>query len=118
MALVLFFLFLQMFWQLYFIIFIDYTYVDFCIICFRLKQALAEVYPLLTDEEKRRNKRGDSRMYVCSKHPSYVQLCDMYRLGMDEYTEVIFFFFFFFKKRKILSVFTVVVYSCKYFLIK
>ncbi|XP_066939029.1 5'-3' exoribonuclease 2 homolog isoform X2 [Macrobrachium rosenbergii] len=54
----------------------------------RLKRALEEVYPLLTDEETRRNKRGDARLYVSCKHSAYTQLCDMYRMGMNFDTEV------------------------------
>ncbi|XP_064112535.1 5'-3' exoribonuclease 2 homolog [Macrobrachium nipponense] len=54
----------------------------------RLKRALEEVYPLLSDEEIRRNKRGDARMYVSCKHAAYTQLCDMYRMGMNFDTEV------------------------------
>ncbi|XP_045585017.2 5'-3' exoribonuclease 2 homolog isoform X1 [Procambarus clarkii] len=54
----------------------------------RLKKALDTVYDLLTEEEKRRNKRGDSRMYISVKHEAYSQLTDMYRIGMNVETEV------------------------------
>lgn len=47
------------------------------------------MYPLLTAEEKRRNKRGDDRLYVSVKHDAFSELTDLYRLGMDQYTEVI-----------------------------
>lgn len=55
----------------------------------RLKKALKIVYPLLTTEERRRNKRGNDRLYVSVKHSAYCQLVDLYRLGMDKDTEVI-----------------------------
>ncbi|XP_071544805.1 5'-3' exoribonuclease 2 homolog isoform X2 [Panulirus ornatus] len=54
----------------------------------RLKKALESVYPLLTPEEVRRNKRGDDRLYVSIKHEAYSQLSDMYRMGMNMETEV------------------------------
>nr|XP_053647006.1 5'-3' exoribonuclease 2 homolog [Cherax quadricarinatus] len=54
----------------------------------RLKKALSKVYDLLTPEEKRRNTRGDSRMYISVKHEAFSQLSDMYRMGMNLNTTV------------------------------
>lgn len=54
----------------------------------RLKNALEEVYDQLTPEEIRRNQRGDDRLYISVKHPSYTSLLDLYRLGMSKENEV------------------------------
>ena len=42
----------------------------------RLKRALESVYPLLTAEEKRRNMRGDDRLYVRENHRGFNLLRD------------------------------------------
>lgn len=54
----------------------------------RLKNALDDVYDQLTPEEMRRNQRGDDRLYVSVKHPSYTSMVDLYRMGMDRHNEV------------------------------
>ncbi|XP_076057715.1 5'-3' exoribonuclease 2 Rat1 [Oratosquilla oratoria] len=54
----------------------------------RLKRELKKLECDLTDEEQRRNVRGDDRLYVERSHKAYSQLLDLYRLGMDKDTEV------------------------------
>ena len=44
----------------------------------RLKRALESVYPLLTAEEKRRNMRGDDRLYVRENHRGFNLLRAIY----------------------------------------
>lgn len=55
----------------------------------RLKRALKKVYDQLTEEEVRRNVRGDDRLYVGPKHPAHKELADMYRMGMSYDNEVL-----------------------------
>lgn len=51
---------------------------------------MKKVYDKLTDEEIRRNVRGDDRLYVGPKHPAHKELTDMYRMGMSYDNEVLF----------------------------
>ena len=44
----------------------------------RLKAALKSVYHLLTEDEKRRNVRGDDRLFLGSRHPGYPVLREIY----------------------------------------
>ena len=48
----------------------------------RLKRALESVYPLLTAEEKRRNMRGDDRLYVRENHRGFNLLRAIYTDGL------------------------------------
>ena len=54
----------------------------------RLKRALQPVYPLLTAEEKRRNMRGDDRLYVRENHKGYNLLRAIYTDGFESDTEI------------------------------
>ena len=54
----------------------------------RLKLALINVQDKLTREEKRRNVKKDTRLYMSCHHKAYQQLRDLYRMGMDYDTEV------------------------------
>merc|ERR1719188_1084151 len=54
----------------------------------RLHRALQPVYPLLTAEEKRRNMRGDDRLYVRENHKGYNLLRAIYTDGFESDTEI------------------------------
>lgn len=54
----------------------------------RLKRALESVYPMLTAEEKRRNMRGDDRMYVRENHRGFNLLRAIYTDGFEKDTEI------------------------------
>ena len=44
----------------------------------RLKSALQPVYDLLTEDEKKRNSRGDDRLYVRNSHKGFALLNSIY----------------------------------------
>ena len=54
----------------------------------RLKRALQSVYPLITAEEKRRNERGDDRMYVRENHKGFNLLRAIYTDDFEKDTEI------------------------------
>ncbi|RZF36370.1 hypothetical protein LSTR_LSTR002966 [Laodelphax striatellus] len=45
----------------------------------RLRHALKDYYPLLTDAERKRNQLGDDRLYIGDQHPSYSFLAGLYK---------------------------------------
>ncbi|XP_057679202.1 5'-3' exoribonuclease 2 [Corythoichthys intestinalis] len=54
----------------------------------RLRAALAEVYPDLTDDEVRRNSLGSDLVFVGKSHPMSDFVRELYRAGSQEPTEV------------------------------
>ncbi|XP_075222550.1 5'-3' exoribonuclease 2 Rat1 isoform X2 [Lycorma delicatula] len=53
----------------------------------RLWKALAPYYPLLTDAEKKRNVRGDDRLYIGKEHESYTFIIALYKNPSNYDTE-------------------------------
>ncbi|KAF0307470.1 5'-3' exoribonuclease 2 [Amphibalanus amphitrite] len=49
----------------------------------RLKAALKSVYHMLTEDEKRRNVRGDDRLFIGSRHPGYAVMQEMYKSNVE-----------------------------------
>lgn len=49
----------------------------------RLWKALEEYYPLLTPAERKRNVRGDNRLYISAKHSSVKLLSGLYENAVD-----------------------------------
>lgn len=52
----------------------------------RLHRTLEQVYPSLTKEERKRNKRGHARLYIHRKNSSYKHLKQLYVLGDNQVT--------------------------------
>ncbi|XP_076268478.1 5'-3' exoribonuclease 2 Rat1 isoform X2 [Rhynchophorus ferrugineus] len=54
----------------------------------RLFKALEPYYSELSDAERKRNVRGDDRLYISSKNESYEFLCQLYKNKIDKDDEV------------------------------
>jgi 5'-3' exonuclease len=53
-----------------------------------LKRSLEPVYPLLSAEERRRNVRGDDRLYIRENHRGYGLLTSVFTPDFDKDTEI------------------------------
>lgn len=53
----------------------------------RLFDALESYYDKLTPAELKRNKRGDDRLYVSSKHSGFDTMINLYKTQVDEDAE-------------------------------